>query len=63
MPRRWEGWSNCLFHPTCEENIAVVHADFSTYGFCMIRPKNAFVLLRVLADSFGKAYVETALDT
>ncbi|KAM0751654.1 Sec10-domain-containing protein [Meredithblackwellia eburnea MCA 4105] len=26
-------------------------------------PKNAFALLKVLADSFGKAYVETALDT
>ncbi len=26
-------------------------------------PKNAFSLLKVLADSFGKAYVETALDT
>ncbi|KDE05767.1 hypothetical protein MVLG_03858 [Microbotryum lychnidis-dioicae p1A1 Lamole] len=25
--------------------------------------KNAFTLLKVLADSFGKAYVETALDT
>ena len=27
------------------------------------RPKNAFTLLKVLADSFGKAYLETALDT
>ncbi|GAA5826265.1 hypothetical protein JCM11251_007230 [Rhodosporidiobolus azoricus] len=26
-------------------------------------PKNAFSLLKVLADSFGKAYLETALDT
>ncbi|BGP13181.1 hypothetical protein JCM10213_000239 [Rhodosporidiobolus nylandii] len=26
-------------------------------------PKNAFTLLKVLADSFGKAYLETALDT
>lgn len=26
-------------------------------------PKNAFSLLKVSADSFGKAYVETALDT
>ena len=27
------------------------------------RPKNAFTLLKVLADSFGKGYLETALDT
>ncbi|KAI5476482.1 exocyst complex component protein [Pseudohyphozyma bogoriensis] len=26
-------------------------------------PRNAFSLLKVLADSFGKAYLETALDT
>ncbi|GAA5846578.1 hypothetical protein JCM9279_006750 [Rhodotorula babjevae] len=26
-------------------------------------PKNAFTLLKVLADSFGKGYLETALDT
>jgi hypothetical protein len=26
-------------------------------------PKNTFALLKVLADSFGKAYLETALDT
>ncbi|GAA5894708.1 exocyst subunit SEC10 [Sporobolomyces salmoneus] len=26
-------------------------------------PKNAFTLLKVLADSFGKAYLETSLDT
>ena len=26
-------------------------------------PKNAFALLRVLSDSFGRAYIETALDT
>ncbi|GAA6015669.1 hypothetical protein JCM10207_008166 [Rhodosporidiobolus poonsookiae] len=26
-------------------------------------PKNAYTLLKVLADSFGKAYLETALDT
>lgn len=31
--------------------------------FTLRRPKNAFTLLKVLADSFGKAYLETALDT
>jgi hypothetical protein len=32
-------------------------------GDAACRPKNAFTLLKVLADSFGKAYLETALDT
>jgi hypothetical protein len=26
-------------------------------------PRNAYTLLKVLADSFGKGYLETALDT
>lgn len=37
--------------------------DAETDQLAVCRPKNAFSLLKVLADSFGKAYVETALDT
>lgn len=29
----------------------------------MHSPRNAYTLLKVLADSFGKGYLETALDT
>lgn len=29
----------------------------------MPSPRNAYTLLKVLADSFGKGYLETALDT
>ena len=42
------------FPSKCEADVIPTHTN---------RPKNAFSLLKVLADSFGKAYVETALDT
>ncbi|SCV72671.1 BQ2448_4208 [Microbotryum intermedium] len=43
--------------------ISAPHRSSPASNLTLRRSKNAFTLLKVLADSFGKAYVETALDT
>lgn len=68
MRRQLGEWSSSVLRETCKLYLlSTLPQGFKVSDEAdnprSVRPKNAFSLLKVLADSFGKAYLETALDT
>lgn len=61
MCRAEHGWRCVSLYA---QPIADLRSDpLFRFALRVCRPKNAFALMRVLAEALGRSYIETALDS